>query len=721
MSATLSDNDTDAYDPVGDGITDPLIGEAHKRFKRCEDWYATAYARTQEDYKFANGDSDNNYQWPDRIWDIRYAQERPSLTINKVRQHNLQIINDAKQKKSGIKYRPIGDGATVWAANTFEGVARHIEDVSNATMHRGLAIEFQVHSGLGYTRIVTDYEHDKTFDQEIYIRSVPDPWSCYLDPDHVELDASDARYGFIFADRPRDQVEAEDPEHKGKLSARNAVDGAEIGWQREKTIRECEYYWIEEEEDELIGSFAGVTILRSQANPQIIKAWEAEAEQRNEDLRKRRVVRKQLKWAKIIGSIVVEEHDCPGSSIPIVPWIGEKTIIQDQLDLKGHTRTLKDAQRMLNYNRSASVEFGALQSKTPYVGPFETYERFESYWKTANTENHAYLPYASRDDVGNPLEKPERQQPPASAPAFLDGSNAAERDMMLASGQYEAELGAPSNEVSGRAINERQRQGDRATYHFIDNQAIAIRREGQIILELIPQVYDTRRVKRVLGDDGTEAHVVIDPSSPAAYQALGADIIFNPTIGKYAVVADVGPDFATQRQEAFNAIVQVLVQAPQLIPMIGDLLFKSADFPLADEIAERLKPGLQPEAQAAITELQKQLRAANQLLGETMQSLTEERLKVKAKDSDNTIKAYEADTHRLQAVQQMIPTDPNAMAALVAETVRQALQDNLGPIVGHLAKAVGVDTSEQGPPGAQGHLPARVPDVGQQAATPGGM
>jgi hypothetical protein len=731
VSDTLDRDDADIRDDYGIGL-DPIVREAHRRFKRCEEWEAVARARWLNDYRFSNGDSENNYQWAAELYDARTDSNQPALTINKVRQHNLMITNDAKQHKSSIKFRPVGDGADIKAAEVYEGVVRHIENISSAAMQRGQAIAFQVQAGLGYTRIVTDYEHDKTFDQEIYIRGVQDPSGVYLDPNCQELDGSDARYGFVFTDRPRDEVLKEHPELRNKLSPTNAVDGhAAFNWTREKTIRECEYYRVEETQDELIGNRDGEVILRSKINAKLLREWEAQAEKEGEKLRRRPVIRKRLQWTKIIGSHAVEgPNDIPGRSVPIVPWLGEVTIIDNQLDRKGHTRALKDAQRIYNYNRSAEVEFGALQTKTPWLADVKSIEGNETYWQTANTVNHSVLPYKSTDDDGNKLEPPQRVEPPKSSEAFSVGAQAADHDMMVASGQYEAELGAPSNEQSGRAINERQRQGDRATYHFIDMQAIAIRREGAILLELIPEIYDTRRVKRVIGEDGTESTVTIEPKCNAACQVTQDDILWNPRVGQYAVVSDVGPDYATQRQEAFDAVVQVITKAPELLSKIGDLLFKVADFPLADQIAERLKPGLAPEAQAAITELQKQLGNANRLLGEAMQSLTEERLKTKAKDQEAVIDAFDADTKRLAALKDALPLDPAALQALIRETVRQALQDNLGPAV--MSARPGLETLATGAPlpGATGAIPVTgtpggpsqslVPSVGQQAATPGG-
>ena len=714
----------DATDPrdVPDREADrerKIVSRAHRRFKRVRNYESDARNHWVDDYKFANGDAYINYQWPSEIYNARNGASRPTLTINKTQVHNRHIINDAKQHKSGIKFRTVGDGATAAAATIWEGIARHVENISRAQSNAyGPAIEFQVQAGLGFTQVVTDYVSDDSFDQEIYFRGVDDVLGTYLF-EYTEKDGADARGGFIIADKPRDEMEEKYPELKGHASPSNAVDGEDSDWLRDDHIREALYYEIEEEKDELIGDrTSGVTILRSEVTGDLLHKWEQDAKDRGEKLHRRDVVRKKVRWYKIVGDMIVEEGDWPGVTIPLVPWIGEETVIDKRMDRRGHTRALLGPQQMLNFNRSAAVEYGALQSKSPYIAPAAAIGDYMTYWETANTVNHAFLPWKHVDDNGAPIPPPQRQDAPQAAPAFLEGSQAAEQDMQLASGQYDAEMGAPSNERSGTAINQRQRQSDRATYHFVDNQAMAIRRHGQILLEIVPKVYDTKRLIRIVDESGVESHVQVDPMAKEAH-SVGADgtVTFNPNLGRYEVVSDVGPDFATQRQEAFNAIVQILTQAPALIDRIGDLLFKVADFPLADEIAERLKPGFPPAAQHAIGELQKQLQGQNKLLGEAMQALAEERLKVKGEDAEQAVRAFDADTRRLAVVKDMLPLDPADMQAMIHETVRQALQDNLGPIVAHLSAGVGAQTTGD-VPGAAGQLPMRqvTPPMGDMAA-----
>jgi hypothetical protein len=234
------------------------------------------------------------------------------------------------------------------------------------------------------------------------------------------------------------------------------------------------------------------------------------------------------------------------------------------------------------------------------------------------------------------------------AQAYIQGMTIARQDLMSVTGQYQAELGMPSNERSGIAIQQRQRQGDTATYHYIDNQAKAIRQVGRLLIDLIPKVYDTRRVVMTLAEDGDENQVMVAPDSPEAHQFVAPGpngqpqalspgdaqklqdnpelpdprIIFNPNVGTYDVEADVGPAYGTQRQEAANAFSQIMAQNPAAFQVVGDFWAENSDFPGAQELADRLKRGLPPQYRAgpdpqvqAITQQAQQMQQqAQQLL-----------------------------------------------------------------------------------------------------------
>lgn len=695
----MSDERPDAQDDVsGD---DKIVREAKKRFRRCQSWESTARTRWIEDEKFANGDSDNLYQWPDATLTARgynasgTGDQRPCLTINKTHQHNLQIINDARQNRTHIKYRPVGNGATFEASQVLDGIARHIEYISNAQQVYATATRHQVQSGIGYWRVMTQYVSDDSFEQEIVIKRVKNPLTIYVDPDFQEADGSDMRFGFVFEDMPKDEFDAQYPDLKDM--ATNALDNEE-GWITEDHVRIAEYFRRDAVKDQLVAfkdpndsEGDPVTIRRSEMNRSQWRALMADI-LKDPDTQTREVIDHKIHWYKIAGDKIIEDRPWPGRYVPIVRVPGEETIIDGELDRKGHTRALKDMQRMLNYNASGQAETVGLQTKAPWMASAAAIEGYETYWSSINTANYAVVPYNHMDDEGNELEAPRRVDPPTPSEAFQIGMQTAEAHMMSVSGQYQADFGAPGNERSGVAIQQRQRQGATATYHFIDHLAMAVRFTAKIILDLIPHVYDTKRVIKIMAEDGSDSEVLLDPNAAQAYFEKAAanenaakQVIFNPNIGRYDVIADVGPDFATRRQEAYNALVQILGSNPDLIRLIGDLMFKSADFEYADQIAQRLERLVPAEAKGEgpnpqVVQLQQQVQALGKLIETLSMKLQKQELDLKDKSAKTAegaeqkiIDAYKAETERLGVFKDFLAAEPEAALALVRQVVSDAM------------------------------------------------
>jgi hypothetical protein len=665
-----------------------IIQEAKDRFKRCQDWEAEARKRFVADRKFANGDSDNMWQWDDRIAGDRIRDNRPMLTINKTQQHNLQIINDARKNKPEIRIRPVGDGATYKSAQVFQSVCRHIEYISNAQTVYDRATTFQVEGGIGYWRVVTDYADSESLDQEIFLRAIKDPLSVYLDPDINEADGSDARFGIIFDDVPTDKFKAKFPQYKDSIPTQTLNNGDD--WLNEDHVRVAEYYRRLEKKDQLV-SWIGEDGQRQQSKAsklgkEVVAALAADD---STDFRSRDITEDVIEWRLIVGDKVVEKNIWPGRYIPIVRVIGVETVIDGKLDRKGHTRAMKDPQRQYNYWTSSAAEQVALQGKNPYVAPVRAIEGHEVYWKNANTENYSVLPFNDVDDTGTPIAAPQRSAPPVMATAYVQGMQITRQELMEVSGQYEAEMGAPGNERSGVAIEARQRQGDTATYHFIDGLAVAIRFTGKILIDLIPRIYDTVRILRLLASDGSvdmdSQPVQIDPQAKDAYQEHANDNgeivarIFNPNVGRYDVQADIGPDFATRRQETFNALMQLVQEDSALLPLVGDILFRAADFAMADEVAERLKNMVPEQALGGPSqqtqEMQQQLQQLQNALQQSIEALADAK---KTQENDK----YKAETDRMKMGVQVDPL-------VLVPAIRQAVMDAIGqqlpsgiPVVG---------------------------------------
>lgn len=674
---------------MSDKDDEKLLTEAKARFKRCEDFEADFRTLFVADLKFVNADSDNGYQWPEGLRKNRDQDKRPSLTINKTRQHALMVINEAKENRPSVKVSAVGGDASNESAQVYEGVIRHIEYQSNAADAYDTALDFQVKTGIGYWRVVTEYAGDDSFDQEIYIRRIRNPLSVYLDPDIKEMDGSDAKFGFVFDDMKVEDFNRKYPAYKDKV-ARTTM-GERDDWSNEDTVRVAEYYYITYEKDTLIAmpgpdGVGGVQISMitqsklTKADPELSRLVMADKE-----IQRRPIQKQKVDWCLIAGDQIIDRSEWPGATIPIVRVVGEEALIEGKLDRKGHVRNLKDPQRMYNYWSSGAVEYVALQTKTPWVTGVKAIEGYESIWETANTENHSHLPYNDMDDAGNPVAPPMRTDPPVMSAAYIQGMQVAAEEMKMVSGQNDPLMGAPSNEISGVAIGKRVKQSDRATMQYRDNQAKAVRYTGKILIDIIPKIYDTPRTLRILAEDGSDDTVRIDPNQqqpmveqPKTDGTDGVDRAFNPAMGKYEVVAESGPSYASKREEAFEAMCQLAMSDPNFMPNAGDLFFAAADFPLSDELAERWKniipanvrgEGPPPELEAAqqqIQQLQAQLAAA-------MQAAADNDKKASDKDKANEINAYKAITERLDGL--MAKLDPVQAALMAQQAVAASLAD----------------------------------------------
>jgi len=71
-------------------------------------------------------------------------------------------------------------------------------------------------------------------------------------------------------------------------------------------------------------------------------------------------------------------------------------------------------------------------------------------------------------------------------------------------------------------------------------------------------------------------------------------MIHDLSVGKFDLIVKAGPSYSTQRQEAVEAMGEMLNANPELWQVIGDLVAKNMDWPGADEFAKRLKKMVDP-------------------------------------------------------------------------------------------------------------------------------
>ena len=624
-----------------------------------------------DDLKFYAGSPDNHWQWPADVLATRGAVQgqtinaRPCLTINKLPQHVRQVTNDQRQNRPSGKVIPADDHADVEVAEIFNGMVRHIEYISDADVAYDTACENQVSYGEGYIRILTEYCDENTFDQDIKIGRVRNSFSVYMDPTIQDPTGADAKWCFVTEDIARADYERMYPDSAPitTLQTLGVGDQNLSQWLTEDTIRVADYYYLDYDRATLNLYPGNVTAFEGTPEDKQLKAIYGKPK------RSRESDRVKIKYCKINGYEILEERDWAGKYIPVVRIVGNEFEVDGRLYVSGLVRNAKDAQRMYNYWVSQEAEMLALAPKAPFIGYGGQFEGYENQWKTANTNNWPYLEVNPdvTDGAGNMLPLPARAQPPMASSGLLQAKSGASEDIKSTTGQYNASLGMGSNERSGKAILARQREGDVGTYHYGDNLARGVRHIVRQLVDLIPKIYDTQRVARIIGMDGETKMVKIDPTQQEPVKKIMQDDIvidkiYNPNVGKYDVVVATGPGYATKRQEALEAMAQLLQGNPSLWAVAGDLFVKNMDWPGAQEMAKRfaktIDPKLMedgdkpPELQAAEQQIQAmgqeldQLHQMLQNVGKSMEAQDMER-----KNFEAEIKAYQAETQRISAVQ----------------------------------------------------------------------
>ena len=692
-----------------------LLSTARSRLSMAIAAFSESREDEIDDLRFFAGSPDNHWQWPADVLATRGAVQgqtinaRPCLTINKLPQHVRQVTNDQRQNRPSGKVIPADDKADPEMAEIFDGIVRHIEYMSDADVAYDTACENQVAFGEGYIRILTEYCDDKTFDQDIKIGRVRNSFSVYMDPTIQDPCGSDAKWCFITEDILKEDYERMFPDAMPVSSLQNAGIGDQSlsQWVNESTVRIAEYFYVDYERKTLNLYPDNMTAYKGSSEAKQIEAMGFQP------IRQREVDVKKIKWCKINGFEILEKQDWPGQWIPVVRVIGNEFEVDGRIYVSGLVRNAKDAQRMYNYWVSQEAEMLALAPKAPFIGYGGQFEGYEQQWKTANTQNWPYLEVNPdvTDGNGAVLPLPQRAAPPLPQTGLIQAKMGASDDIKATTGQYDSSLGQTSNERSGKAILARERQTDTGTYHFVDNLARAIRYVTRQIVDLIPKIYDTERVARIVGLDGEVDRVKINPNQPMPVNRIvdenGIEIekIYNPSVGRYDVCVTTGPSYMTKRQEALDAMSQLLQANPNLWAIAGDLFVKNMDWPGAEEMAERFAKTIDPALMSdddkppALQAAEQQMQAMQAEMQQMFQMLQNVQNSMEAKDIaikefEAQVRAYDAETKRISAVQQSMT--PEQIQDIVMGTIAAAM--DTGDMVGGSPRMAEVPPPPPPPP-----------------------
>ncbi len=596
-------------------MADDKLKLAKECYDELREQWSDNRRRMLEDLRF--GDPTDPQQWDDDALSARKG--RPCLTLDRTGQYVVQVINSGRMNKPGINCMPVDSTADLDVAEALDGIIRHIEYRSRAQIAYDWALEGAARCGVGWLRVAPTIVDPRTNQQEITISRVADHLSVMIDGE--QPDGSDAMNGFAEVLMSKKQFKRTYP----KAKVQSWDDGGDGAWIVGEKVRVAEYQYVKE---------SSITMLAVEApdNGEIIQFTEEQFKELvartgiTPGFREYKATDRTVYWQTLNGVEILEETTLPGRYIGMIPVIGSESWIDGQRCLSGLIRRMMPAQRAYNYERSALIEAVALQPKAPILAASESLGGdILKHWEALNQGQPAFLPYDALDEEGRPLPPPQRLSPPTFPSAFAQGGQMAVADMEAAIGMNRSNLGMPGNATSGRQERERKQQGDVATFHFVDNLSRSIEHLGRIVVGMIPTVYDTARQVKILGLDGQQSSVEINPDMETPALKRGKKVVaINPSAGTYDVRVKAGPGYTTQREEAAEGITAILQAAPQLTPILAPELARMRDWPNSEKIARALTAIAPPEVRDILGDENEEQQPIPPQVQQQMQAMQQE-------------------------------------------------------------------------------------------------
>lgn len=551
------------------------------RFKAIRELFELDFNAVRELYK--ESASDFRFAWiPRNQWDAHMATlrgNRPQYEFNILRQTIKQVINDNRQNTPSIKVRPAKDG-TKEIAEIRQGLIHNIESRSKADEAYDWAGLYAITAGFGVVEVETEYTSDDTFDQDICICRIENPFSVIYDCAARKLDRTDARRAWKIEVMPRTEFKAKYPKAEYVDFDASARDPTCNGWFDRETVRVAAYWYKKRKtkriyrlsDGRVVDADGFDLIAEAAANPPVEQDGMPISAPVTIDVDSAgKKVERIVEYDQIMKEIISGKETLEGpfkwagKYIPLVPFWGDIVCDEGVDYFYGMVRPSKDAQILFNYSQSNLVEVIASQPKAPWLYTPAMVAGHENAWANSAVENAAGLPY--NVDPAAPGGKPSREMPPAFGAAWFELARINQENLKSVTGIHDPSLGKRSGAQSGRAINALQHEGDVANYDYSDNINRGIQAVGMVVNDLIDYIYDAERDVRVLGDDQAEKLVPINKPVMVNGQWIKLNDMAQ---GKYDVIVTTGPSFTTQRMETLNAMSD-LARTPGPSGMLGAL------------------------------------------------------------------------------------------------------------------------------------------------------
>jgi hypothetical protein len=614
-------------------------------------------AAALDDKKFVAGE-----QWDPQVLEQRKGL--PCLVINSIPQFTAQLVGDWRTNRNAVKVLPSENGDKNVAAIRSD-LIRAIETKNRSTRVYDSAFESMVQCGDGAFRIGVQYANEDVFDQDIVIQPIEDALSTVWDRLSIDPTGRDANHCFVDDLIPLKEFKKSWPDLDPSFlrdAERKPLESE--GWCENSTVRVTEHWRMIERKKMLVLFEDGAIFpFEEDTDPEALDEF---MESHGKVLKTRIAPCRYAQMHLVTGhAVLAGPYEWKLNRLPIIRMAGRTVSVGDKRVRHGLVRPMKDVVRLRNFWRSVNAEQLGYAPKAQWMATETAVEGREDQIRRAHLTRDPLLVFNDEAVFGQNVQ---RVDPPQLQMALIQEAQSNTQDMKDVTGIHDASLGIKSNETSGRAIMARQREGDIASLTYYDNGNAAILEAGDVMNQLISQIYDGTRVIRIIGEDEQAKLITInDPMNPESP---------NLAIGTYDVAITTGASYTTRRVEAAEAMMEAVQVFPQMMEVAGDLVAKAQDWPGAEELSERLRkmipPNLLsekereemgqqgPDMQAVMqqgAQMQEQMAMAQEELGK----LREENLVLKTKAEIEArkleIEEFKAETDRIKVMGEFAKAD----------------------------------------------------------------
>ena len=537
------------------------------------------YTNIKNSFELVSGN-----QWDANTLALRGADNRISLTDNRLPSIIHQVTNEVRKTERSIIVNALHNDDKKYA-DIIGGIIRHYEDKSQARTAYDTVTEQSTICGLGYLKVEIDYISENSFDLECRIKVIENPLHVVFDANSKCPVGSDAQYAFHTYRMEKKLFELLYPDAEFKDSELTFSEGLVKYNDSELYYTLTDYYHVENEVMYVVQDGNGQLTVVDQL------LFDKMTEQGDAVVNSRRTLIKTVKQCSYSGGSVFKETTWHTNGLmPIIPVYGDRQPSDNGFVVSGMAMLLRDQQALHNLIMSSKAEAITVAPLSPIMASKDAIEGHEEVYATANTKFHSVITYNQKiTATGEPIPPPQRLDNSPNVTSYIQLGQETANGMREASSVFLTAQGGEGNEISGTAIQRRVQQTNTSHYHISDNLGRSMVQLGRVLTALIPVVNNVGTIQRIIDNKGNESYITINEIMQEKFES-----------GNYHISIDTGKNQNTLRQEAVEAMMQLAQIHPPAAPVIADLIAVNSDWPLSDEIAERLKLIAPAEIQALI-------------------------------------------------------------------------------------------------------------------------